>query len=230
MYPLDLSILSASLILFAMSCLALVLSILFRLKFRELNNLPKNLSASIFNKTFVVFNPYSGQRKIIHNYLLTLTFVVGFTAFFVSLLLFFMIATGLALSIFIILTAVNLIVLDDAFDVYRNSKLFLNAIHNGDNLGVGDLKVFSYLKLLTRRLSNYYICITVFLFLLSVSLPYILYPALLAFCQFIGLMIQVSSIAGAVSWQLTVFLFAFALVLFEIFVLSIKGRIFKFKS
>jgi hypothetical protein len=185
------------------------------------------LSANIFNKTFVVFNPYSGQRKIIHNYLLALTFVVGFTAFFVSLLLFFMVATGLALSIFIILTAVNLIFLDDAFEVYGNSKLFLNTIRNGSDLGVGDLKVFSYLKLLTRKLSNYYICITVLLFLLSVLLPYILYPALLAFCQVVGLMIQVSSVAGVVSWQLTVFLFAFVLVLFEIFVLRIKGRIFK---
>jgi len=224
---LDLPILFASLVLFAMSCLALVLSILFHLKFRELNSLPKNLSASIFSKTFVVFNPYSEQKKIIHNHLLTSAFIAGLMAFFISLLLFFMIATGLALSIFIILTAVNLIVLGDAFDVYRNSKLFLNAIRNGEDLGVGDLKIFSYLKLLTRKFSNYYIGITIFLLFLSMSLPYILYPALLAFCQFIGFIIQASSIAGAVSWQLAVFLFALVLMLFEFFVIKIKGRIFK---
>ncbi|MEM3760426.1 MAG: hypothetical protein QXZ02_04845 [Candidatus Bathyarchaeia archaeon] len=222
----DLSIQFASLVLFAMSCLALVLSILFRLKFRELNSLPK-MSASVFNKTFVVFNPYSEQRKIIHNYLLTLPFIVGFTAFFVSLLLFFMIAAGLALSAFIILTALNLTVLDDAFDVYGNSKLFLNAIRNGSDLGTGDLEVFLHLKLLTRKLSNYYISITILLFLLSLLLPHILYPALLAFCQFIGLIFQASSIAGAVGWQFAVFLFAFVLVFFEIFVMKVKNRIFK---
>jgi hypothetical protein len=223
---LDLPILFASLVLFAMSCIALVLSILFRLKFRELNSLPK-MSANIFNKTFVIFNPYSGQRKIIHNYLLTLALIAGFTAFLASLLLFFMIAAGLALSIFIIVTALNLIVLDDAFDAYGNSKLFLNAIRNGSNLGVGDLEVFLYLKLLTRKLSNYYVSITIFLFSLSLSLPHILYPALLAFCQFIGLIFQASLISGAVGWQFALFLFAFVLVFFEIFVMKVKDRIFK---
>ena len=223
----DLSILFASFVLFAMGCLALVLSIVFRLKFRELNNLPKNLSPSIFNKTFAVFNPYSGHGKIIHSYLLTSALIAGFTAVLVSLFLFFMIATGLALSILIILTAVNLIVLDDAFDVYGNSKLFLNAIRNGNSLGVGDLRVFSYLKLLTRKLSSYYLGVTIFLFLFSVSLPYVFYPALVAFCQFVGLMIQASSIAGAVSWQFAVFLFAFALVLFEFFVMKVKVKVLK---
>lgn len=222
----DLSILFASLVLFAMSCLAMVLSILFRLKFKELSSLPKNLSANIFSKTFVVFDIYSGQKKLIHDHLLILAFIMGLTAFFVSLIMFFMIATGLALSIFIILTAVNLIVLSDAFDVYSNSKLFLKAIRNGKDLGVGDLKIFSYLKLLTRKLSNYYIGITIFLLLLSVSLPYILYPALLVFCQSMGLIIQASSIAGAVSWQLAVLLFALVLMFFEFFVIKIKGRIF----
>ncbi|MEM3695123.1 MAG: hypothetical protein QXJ11_04115 [Candidatus Bathyarchaeia archaeon] len=137
-----------------------------------------------------------------------------------------MIAEGLALSIFIILTALNLIVLDDAFDVYENSKLFLNAIRNGDSLGVGDLTFFSHLKLFTRKLSNYYLGVTIFLLSLSTLLPYVFYPALLAFCQFIGLIIQASSIAGAVSWQFAVFLFAFVLVLFEVFAIKVKVKIF----
>ncbi|MEM3578070.1 MAG: hypothetical protein QXX51_06420 [Candidatus Bathyarchaeia archaeon] len=223
----DLPILFASLILFAMGCLALVLSIVFRLKFRELDSLPKNLSAKIFDKTFVVFNPYASHGKIIHSYLLTSVFIASFTAFLVSLFLFFMIAAGLVLSIFFILTALNLIVLDDAFDVYGNSKLFLNAIHNGDSLGVGDLKVFSHLKLFTRKLSNYYLGVTIFLLLLSMLLPYVFYPALFTFCQFMGLIIQASSIAGAVSWQFAVFLFALVLVFFEMFVIKIKVKLFK---
>lgn len=226
----DLSILFASVILFIMGCLALALSILFRLRFRVLDSLPKNLSASVFSKTFVVFDPFPRQHKIIQSHLFTLAFIAGLTALLISLALFSMIGTGFALSIFVILTAANLIILDDAFDVYKNSKLFLNAILSGKNLGVGDLKVFSYLKLLTRRLSNYYIGVAIFLFLLSFSLHNILYPALLAFCQFIGLMIQASSIAGAVGWQFAIFLFAFVLVLFEIFIIKVKDRTFKLES
>ena len=219
----------ASLTIFAMSCLALSLSVIFRSKFRALNSLPRDLSASVFNKTFVVFNPYSGQRRIIHNYLLISAFIAGSAAGLISLFLFFMVAAGFALSIFAVLTALNLMVVDDAFEVHENAKIFLNAIRNGSELGVGDLNVLSHLKILTRKLSYYYFGVAMFLLVLSMLLPYIFYPALLAFCQVIELMIQASSIAGVVSWQFAVFLFSLFIVFFELFVIKVKGRIFKFK-
>ena len=210
----------ASLTIFAMSCLALILSIIFRSKFRALSSLPRNLSASVFNKTFVVFDPYSGQRRIIHNYLLISAFIAGSAAGLISLFLFFMVAAGFALSIFAVLTALNLMVVDDAFEVHENAKIFLNAIRNGSKLGVGDLNALSHLKILIRKLSYYYFGVAMFLLVLSMLLPYIFYPALLAFCQVIELMIQASSIAS-------VFLFSLFYVLFEFFVIKVKGRIFK---
>jgi len=210
----------ASLTIFAMSCLALILSIIFRSKFRALSSLPRNLSASVFNKTFVVFNPYSGQRRIIHNYLLISAFIAGSAAGLISLFLFFMVAAGFALSIFAVLTALNLMVVDDAFEVHENAKIFLNAIRNGSKLGVGDLNALSHLKILIRKLSYYYFGVAMFLLVLSMLLPYIFYPASLAFCQVIELMIQASSIAS-------VFLFSLFYVLFEFFVIKVKGRIFK---
>jgi len=210
----------ASLTIFAMSCLALSLSVIFRSKFRALNSLPRDLSASVFNKTFVVFNPYSRPRKIIHNYLLISAFIAVVAPFFISLLLFFMVAAGFALSIFVILTAINLMIVDDAFEVHENGKIFLNAIRNGSELGVGDLNVLSHLKILTRKLSYYYFGVAMFLLVLSMLLPYVFYPALLAFCQVIELMIQASSIAS-------VFLFSLFIVFFELFVIKVKGRIFK---
>ena len=217
----------ASLIIFAMSCLALSLSIIFRSKFRTLNSLPRNLSASVFNKTFVVFNPYPKQRRTIHNYLLISVFIAGFAAGLISLLLFLMIAAGLGLSIFAIITTINLMIVDEAFEVHENAKIFLNAIRNGSELGVGDLNALSHLKILTQKLSYYYFGVAIFLLVLSMLLPYIFYPALLAFCQVIGLMIQVSSIASVASPQFAVFLFSLFFVFFEIFVMKVKGRIFK---
>jgi len=220
-------VLFASLIIFAMSCLALSLSIIFRSKFRTLNSLPRNLSASVFNKTFVVFNPYPKQRRTIHNYLLISVFIAGFAAGLISLLLFLMIAAGLGLSIFAIITTINLMIVDEAFEVHENAKIFLNAIRNGSELGVGDLNALSHLKILTQKLSYYYFGVAIFLLVLSMLLPYIFYPALLAFCQVIGLMIQVSSIASVASPQFAVFLFSLFFVFFEIFVMKVKGRIFK---
>jgi len=217
----------ASLTIFAMSCLALSLSIIFRSKFRALNSLPRNLSASVFNKTFVVFNPYSKWRRIIHNYLLISAFIAGFAACLISLLLFLMVAAGFALSIFAILTAINLMIVDDAFEVHENAKIFLNAIRNGSKLGVGDLNALSHLRILTQKLSYYYFGVAMFLLVLSMLLPYIFYPALLAFCQVIGTIIQASSIAGVANWQFAVFLFSLFTVFLEFFVIKVKGRIFK---
>jgi hypothetical protein len=151
----------------------------------------------------------------------------GFTAAIISVTLFFMIGTGLALSIFTVFTAINLIVVDDAFEVYENAKLFLNAIRNGSKLGAGDLKALSYLRVFTQKLSKYYLCVTIFLFTLSLTLPYIFYPALLAFCQAIELMIHAGSIASVANWQFAVFLFSLIFVFFEIFITKIKGKIFK---
>ncbi|MDI6846532.1 MAG: hypothetical protein QMD23_00130 [Candidatus Bathyarchaeia archaeon] len=223
----DQPILFASLILFAISCLTLTSSILFRSKFNALNRLSKDLKANVFNKTFVVFDPTSEQNRRIHSYLLIWILIGGFTAAIISLTLFFMIETGFALSIFAVFTAINLIVVDDALEVYENAKLFLNAIRNGSKIGAGDLKALSYLRIFTQKLSKYYLCVTIFLFTFSLTLPYIFYPALLAFSQIIEMIIHASSIANVANWQLAVFLFSLIFLIFEIFITKIKGKIFK---
>lgn len=225
----DQSILFASLILFAISCLTLTLSILFRSKFNALNSLSKDLTVNVFSKTFVVFNPASGHNRIIHSYLLIWILIGGFTAIIASITLFFLFGTGFALSIFAVFTAINLIIVDDALEIYENAKLFLNAIRNGSKIGAGDLKALSYLRIFTQKLSKYYLYVTILLFTFSLTLPYIFYPALLAFCQFIEMIISASSIANVANWQLAVFLFSLIFLIFEIFITKIKGKIFKIK-
>ncbi|MGB9684219.1 MAG: hypothetical protein ACPL1Z_04725 [Candidatus Bathyarchaeales archaeon] len=218
----------ASIVLFTMSCLSLVLSLIFRLKFNRLMSLKSaDLSVNVFNKTFVVFDPYPDQRRIIHSYILIWPFIVGFAAFLLSLLSFLIIGMGLALVLFTMLVGINLVIVEDGFEVYRNSKLFINAVGAGCSLGVGDLKFLSILKLFTRKLSCYYFVVGTLLFFISLALPYIFTPVVVIFCQFIGLIIQSSAILGAVGWQFTVFLFSLSAMLFEFFVTKIKDMVFK---
>jgi len=153
--------------------------------------------------------------------------MAGFASFAVSFASFLLVGMGFALTIFAVMVGLGLIVLDDAFDVYKNSKLFANAISRGSSIGVGDLKVFSALKVYTRRLSYYYLGVAVLLASSSLALPHILNQVLLAFSWLIGEILQASSIAGFVNWQFGVLLFSVLIVLFEILIMKIKSRIFR---
>jgi hypothetical protein len=218
----------ASAALFLMSLSSIILAVFFRSKFKKLRDLSKgSLAANIFNKTYAIFDPYSGPRKIIHNYLPLWAFMAGFASFAASLALFLLVGMGFALTIFTVMAGLGLIAMDDAFDVYKNSRIFTNAITGGSNIGVGDLKVFSILKIYTKRLSYYYLGVAVLLASSSLALPYILNQVLLAFSWLIGEIIKASSVAGVANWQFGVLLFSMLIVLFEILITKIKNRIFK---
>jgi len=218
----------ASAVLLIMGLSSLILAALSHSKFKKLKELSSaELSANVYNKTFVIFDPYAGRRKLIHSYLPLWVLIAGFASGAASIASFILVGLGFGLSIFAALAGLSLIVMDDAFDVYKNSNTFANAISNGSNLGVGDLKVFSTLKVYTRRLSYYYFGVAVFLLIISFALPYILNQAMLILALFMAEIIQISSVAGAANWQFAVFLFSVCIVLFEILIIRIKGMIFK---
>lgn len=211
-----------------MGCASMILAVLFRSKFTKLENLSKTeLKANVYNKTFVVFDPYSEQRKIIHSYLPLWALIAGFASFAASLASFVLLGMGFGLSIFATLAGLNLIIMDDAFDVYKNSNLFANAISKKGSLGVGDLKVFSILRMCTWRLSYYYLGVAALLIFASATLPYILNQVILVFAILLGEIIQLSSVAGFANWQFGVLLFSIFVVLSETLIIKIKSRIFK---
>jgi hypothetical protein len=220
-------IIYSSLTLFAMGCLAIVLSILFTSKSRALDNLPDDLSANIFNKTFTVFDPYSKQRKTIHSFLSVLSIVVGFAIVGFALVILVVFEAGFILSLFIILFGLNLIVLEDALQVYQNSKVLINAVKIGSNLGIGDIEVFHLIKKLMSALAHYYISLSIFFITLSIVLNYIWSSALWFFAQYIGFIIQISRPAGVTAWVLAVFLFALSTVIIQILASKIKSRILR---
>jgi len=211
--------------LFAMGCSALTLSIFFRLKSKALNGLPKNLSANVFNKTFIVFNPYAEKRKIIHSFLSVFPFLVSFASLGFALALLILVEAGLMLSLFMILIGLNLIVMEDAPEVYQNSRSFVKAVEGRSNLGVGDLRVFQIMKRLVPKLSNYYLGLTITFITFSVMLPYIWSSLLSLFTQFIGLILQVSASTGAGAWLVAVFLFNLTIFIIQIFASIIKSKL-----
>lgn len=218
------SIFYSSLTLFAMCCLTLVISIFLRLKSHTINSLPKNLSANVFNKTFIVFNPYQEHRKV-HSYLSLFLILVGFAFAGFALIVWKMLECGLLLSLFILIIGLNLIVLEDVLEIYRNSEIFIKAVQGGTNLGVGDLKVFQLIKTVMPKLSYYYIGLSIFFMASAVMLPYIWFSALWFFAQFIGLILQVSAPTGVISWQVAVFLFALILAAIQIFASAVKNKL-----
>ncbi|MEM3616633.1 MAG: hypothetical protein QXJ31_01805 [Candidatus Bathyarchaeia archaeon] len=218
----------ASAALLVMGLSSIILAALFRSKFKKLKELSSTgLSPNVYSKTFIVFDPYPEQRKIIHNYLTFWTLILGFTSIAASLASFVLVGVGFGFTVFAILAALSLIVMDDAFDVYKNSTIFADAISKGSSLGVGDLKVFSILEVCTRRLSYYYLGVAVFLASVSLALPYILNHAMLALTLLMAEITQISSIAGFANWLLAVLLFSIFVVLFEILIMKAKSRIFK---
>lgn len=211
-----------------MGCLALASSILFRLKFHALSGLPKNLSANVFSKTFVVFNPYSEQRKIIHGLLSALPIVMFFACMGLFLIVWKIFESGLMLSFFILIIGLNLITMEDAIEVYQTSKSFIESVKGGTSLGVGDLKVFQMLKKTMPRMSNYYLSLSILFVASSITLPYIWSSVLWFFTRFMGLLLEVSASTGIIAYQVAVFLFALILVIIHILVSKIKNKLLRY--
>lgn len=220
-------IIYSSLTLFLMGCLAIALSILFRLKFKVLKNLSDGLSPNVFDKSFVVFNPYSEQRKVFHEFLSFLPFIVGFTAVSFALALMILVEAGFALSFCVTLFGLNLIVIDDGLEVYENSRTFIRAVQKEAKLGVGDLKVLQLTKEYMSKVSNYYLVLSITLMGFSIVFPYLFPLAIWLFTQFIGLILQVSRIVGVIAWVFAVFLFALTVVFVQILASKIKSRVWK---
>jgi hypothetical protein len=218
----------SSLTLGVMSGSALALAILFRLRFRRLSGLPKDPSASIFDKTFVIFNPYSDQKRSIHRLLAFLPFIAFAVTFGLLALAWKMLESGLILSFFIIIVGLNLIFVEEAPEVYINSKILLKAVRDEANLGAGDVKVFHLLKEAATKLSNYYFGLSMLLIIFTATLPYLIELPMRFLALFLDLMVQAGGWAGIIGWEITIFLLALGFAVFQLLASRMKNRLFKY--
>jgi len=213
-----------------MNCLTLVLSILFRLKHHEMNHLPRNLSANIFDRTFSVFNPYSERRKVIHNFLFIahiLPLITVFVSWYLApLALFKVLESGLLLSVVLLIIWLNLMLIEVASEIYQNAKTFINAFNNKADLGAGDLKVFQVLKTALPKLSNYHLALSILFLTLAATLGYIWSSLLWFFARVIGLILEFQgSIGGTIAFPVSVLLFSLMVGIVQIFIWKIKSKV-----
>ncbi len=214
----------SSLTLFAMGCLTLVLFVSFHLKYHRISNLPKNLSASIFDKTFNVLNPYSEHGKIIHNFLSALPLIPVFVSVVFFVFLLKILEYGLLLSLVIIIVCLNLMLTDVASETYQNAEIFIKAVHKRADLGVGDIKAFQTLKNALPKLSNYYLALSILFLIFAATLGYIWSSLSWVLTQVAGLISEISATNGFVAYQVAVFLFVLIIVIVQIFVLKVKDK------
>lgn len=214
----------SSLTLLAMGCLTLVLSASLRLKHYRIDSLPKNLSASIFDKTFNVLNPYSEHGKIIHNFLSALPLIPVFVSVVFFVFLLKILEYGLLLSLVIIIVCLNLMLTDVASETYQNTEIFIKAVHKRADLGVGDIKAFQTLKNALPKLSNYYLALSILFLIFAATLGYIWSSLSWVLTQVAGLISEISATNGFVAYQVAVFLFALIIAIVQIFVLKVKDK------
>ncbi|MBS7615702.1 hypothetical protein KEJ45_00670 [Candidatus Bathyarchaeota archaeon] len=134
-------ILFSELALIVLSFLSFGLASLFYLGIRTLKSaFSGDWLPNFFDRSFVVFNPYLEKRRIIHRFLSFLPVLVFFASIFLAFSFLLLLEVGALLCFFIFILGLNLIIVDDAFEVYENSRIFAEALCCDDiKLGVGDV-------------------------------------------------------------------------------------------
>lgn len=222
---LDSYLVYASATLAVMGSTALALAVFLRLRLSKLRSLSKNSEASVFNRSFVVFDPYE-KTTVFQRFLSLLPFVPLILGFGAAVLFLVIIDSGLLLTLLVLIMALGLIVVEELPEVYAESKILIRAIQGGSSLGVGDVRLLQLTKKLLPRLSFYYLGLSVFLFVLAVVLPIVWSSVLWYFALFIGLFLQTSMAAGPTSWLLGILLYAVTITAFVFLVTVAKSRIF----
>jgi len=197
-----------------MSCSTLALAVLFRLKHRRVNSLLENLSASVSDRTFNVFNPYPKSRKMIHSFLTVLNIITVLAPWFLAplVLKIYGMSPGGFWSFILLFFCLHLMFMDLASDIYQTSKNFFKAVHDKADWGVGDLEVIQRLKRIMPRLSNYYLVLSILFLMFAVTLDHIWSSLLWLLFQPIGLILEVSKATGVIGWEVAGILFAVMLV------------------
>jgi hypothetical protein len=221
---------SVFLVFSVMSCVSLALSLLLHLKNRALVKLPKNLHANVSDRTFTVFDPYPEHRRVIHSYLTLLPFVAWLGALAVAYLTLSILAMGLALGFVAFILCFSLIMVDEFFEVYRNTGMLVKAVSAGADFGVGDLTVLSMMRKTLPKLRVYYLLLSVAFFASFVALPYVVPAAVMAFAQAVGAVFEFSASAGVLAAFVIILVFAAAEMMVYVAVRKVKSRIFSVPS
>jgi len=234
MLPFDTSSLSASIVLVAMACVSLAISLSFRQKSRAIRKFPEHIQASTFKKTFNVFSPYAEKRRIIQEHLELLILVAVYGSFLaISFAVLKVLEFGFLLAFFTLIVCLGFLLIDETLEVRKNTNMILNALRKKTSFGKGDVEVLSFLRKTLPRLSNYHLMIALAFFAMSLAVPFVVEIFLLVFSGWAQLIFT----ASAVLWFFPPFVLLFTALMFgaTVFVVQsaanrLKMGIFSFPS
>lgn len=216
-----------------MSIVSLGFSIIFYLESRSVKKIPRNLTVSVFNKTFNVIDLSYGGRKVFHSYLffLILSPLIAFLWTFVLVFVVFLqiLEAGLILGLVIFLLCLALMMLTEATEVYADAATLRKAAKKQASFGRGDILILSIVKKILGKLSVYYLLLSITFGALFFAMPPMLPTLIFAFSQFVGLMVGATIGIPLVSPFAAAFLFSLSMV--AVFVASRKAKsaLFGFK-
>lgn len=217
----------------AMGCLCLAFSAFFYLKRRAIQKLPKNLTVSVFHKTFNVFDIVS-KKRIIHSFgfFLLLSPLVAFswTFILVFVVILSVLGAGLVLGLVFLILSMGIMMIDEASEVRASSNAFMKAVKMGKGLGAGDLAIMSLVDDASRRLIAYYLLLGGIFSASFFVMPFVFPVALTLFARLVDLMVGITNSAQIFAPFLTALLFALATLATFFVAREIKARILGFPS
>ncbi len=213
----------SSIVMIIMSIIALFLFILFRCKLNSINRLGSQVSPEVYSKSFVVFDPYS-KVSVFHRFLLLAVLVVWYGCFLLLYVFFKVLEYGLLFPLILVIACLNVMPLEVAFEVYMDSRDFIQALRSGVKFGVGDVEIFNKLRGTLGRLSNY--CLGLSIIFLGSSLFFFASPFWLDI-NFNSIFVVLPDFLA--SWGLFgIFFLTFLFVLLFVFTFYVASRVKRF--
>jgi hypothetical protein len=180
-------------VFFILGAISLGFSLALYLKSRAIKRIPRDLSATVFNKTFNVFDPFPEHRRTIQSEFFFILFSPLITLVWVFLIVFiallWVLEAGLLAQLIISLFFVGLMMVGEATETYSTVNTLVKATKRHTGFGQGDIFVLSVVKKTIDKLSLYYLLLSVLSVALSFAMPYMFPAMMLAFSQFISLMV-----------------------------------------
>lgn len=226
-FPFENLSLSSFSVLLVMSVISIGLSVVFYLKSRNVRKeIPRDLTANIFSRTFNVFNLFPEHRKIYHSYLFFIFFspLMAFSWTFIIVFIVFMqvLEAGLLLGLVMFLFCLGLLMVSEAAEIYSTASTLVKAAKIKRRFGQGDIEVLTIVKSSLGRLSAYYFLLSTTFICLFFTLPTVFPMIMLAFSHFVGAIVGLT-----IGWPF-VAPFApalpFALVVITIFFVAGKAK------
>lgn len=213
----------SSLIMFASGFLSVVCAVFFRGKLRRLNSAVGNPSASVFDRTFNIFDPYPQSRTVIDSLIVAIPFMVPIGMGLAFFVLVELLLNGLLLSAIFAVIALNLLFVDGASEAYHNATVFLNSSAKNTGFGEGDLRVLRIVKNALSWLSSYYFGLAVAFIILGLVLPSFVPMFLTSFAWLNEGLFKAGSVFGF-SGYATPFLWVMVIVALTLLIRVMKNR------